>query len=390
MLALEGYLSNTMETRTLTSTSKRTATTDDVVLRETKTTRLIFRPILVDNIKEKEASVKGTFVFQKKGLSDTWEDSESTSLSSLKKGESVKLELKSAELLKLYTEVQNLYEMYRESGIPRGEAQFVKANKAVEAVADLSDEEITAVVKGQEFLGAQAVARLIQWASDAQNFTLMFERLESLKPESLVNLNAAVGISTLKRALITWSKHRNDSDEEFWQDLLTEQEFVLEQIFHVPVFVIKSKAYMGGKHALNKGGGVVDFLIKNNITNSVGLVEIKTPKTDLLTTEYRNGIYNISPELSGAVMQVLNYRESLAKERKALLSGDEIDAEAFDPKCVVIIGHAKNELKDRNKLKSFELFRRQLSDVEVITYDELFNRTKRLVQTLEGVANDEE
>jgi hypothetical protein len=224
------------------------------VLRETKTTRLIFRPILVDNIKEKEASVKGTFVFQKKGLSDTWEDSESTSLSSLKKGESVKLELKSAELLKLYTEVQNLYEMYRESGIPRGEAQFVKANKAVEAVADLSDEEITAVVKGQEFLGAQAVARLIQWASDAQNFTLMFERLESLKPESLVNLNAAVGISTLKRALMTWSKHRNDSDEEFWQDLLTEQEFVLEQIFHVPIFVIKSKAYMGGKNALNKGG----------------------------------------------------------------------------------------------------------------------------------------
>jgi hypothetical protein len=379
-----------METRTVTSTSKRSATTDDVVLRETKTTRLIFRPILVDNIKEKEASVKGTFVFQKKGISDTWEDSESTSLSSLKKGESVKLELKSAELLKLYTEVQNLYEMYRESGIPRGEAQFVKANRAVEAVAHLSDEEITAVVKGQEFLGAQAVARLIQWASDAQNFTLMFERLESLKPESLVNLNAAVGISTLKRALMTWSKHRNDSDEEFWQDLLTEHEFVLEQIFHVPIFVIKSKAYMGGKNALNKGGGVVDFLIKNNITNSVGLVEIKTPKTDLLTTECRNGIYNVSPELSGAVMQVLNYRESLAKERNALLSGDEIDAEAFDPKCVVIIGHAKNELKDRNKLKSFELFRRQLSDVEVITYDELFNKTRKLVQTLEGVANDEE
>ena len=379
-----------METRTVTSTSKRSATTDDVVLRETKTTRLIFRPILVDNIKEKEASVKGTFVFQKKGLSDTWEDSESTSLSSLKKGESVKLELKSAELLKLYTEVQNLYEMYRESGIPRGEAQFVKANKAVEAVADLSDEEITAVVKGQEFLGAQAVARLIQWASDIQNFTLMSERLESLRPESLVNLSAAVGISTLKRALMTWSKHRNDGDEELWQGLLTEQEFVLEQIFHVPIFVIKSKAYMGGKNALNKGRGVVDFLIKNNITNSVGLVEIKTPKTDLLTTEYRNGIYNVSSELSGAVMQVLNNREFLAKERNALLSGDAIEAEAFDPKCVVIIGHAKNELKDRNKLKSFELFRRQLSDVEVITYDELFNRTKRLVQTLEGVANNEE
>lgn len=346
--------------------------------------------MLVDNEREKEASVKGTFVFQKKSVSDSWEDAESTSLSSLKKGESVKLELKPAELLKLFTEVQNLYEMYLESGIPRGEAQFVKANKAVEAVAELTDEEITAVVKGQEFLGAQAVARLIQWASDAQNFTLMFERLESLNPESLVNLNAAVGISTLKRALMEWSKHRNNDDEEFWQDLLTEQEFVLEQIFHVPIFVIKSKAYMGGKNALNKGGGVVDFLIKNNVTNSVGLVEIKTPKTDLLTTGYRNGIYNVSSELSGAVMQVLNYRDTLSRERNSLLDDDVGEADAFDPKCVVIIGHARNELKEKEKRKSFELFRRQLSDVEVITYDELFERTKRLVQTLEGVASDEE
>ncbi len=379
-----------METRTVKSTSKRSATTDDVILRETKTTRLIFRPILVDNIKEVEASVKGTFIFQKKGISEEWEDSESISLSSLKKGEGVKLELKSSELLNLFTEVQNLYEMYREGGIPRGEAQFVKANEAVEAVAELSDEEITAVVKGQQFLGAHAVARLIQWASDAQNFTLMFERLESLNPESLVNLNAAVGISTMKRALMAWSKYRNNSDEEFWQELLTEQEFVLEQIFHVPIFVIKSKAYMGGKNALNKGGGIVDFLIKNNVTNSVGIVEIKTPKTDLLTTEYRNGIYNVSSELSGAVMQVLNYRDTLSRERTTLLSDDEINADAFDPKCVVIIGHARNELKSNDKLKSFELFRHQLTDVEVITYDELFERTKRLVQTLEGVTSDED
>ena len=378
-----------METRTVKSTSSHSATTDDIVLRETEATRLIFRPVLVDNQKKQEASVKGTFIFQRKGLSDKWEDSESIPLSKLKKGEGVKLELKSAELLNLFTEIRSLYEMYQEGGIPRGQAQFVKANKAVEAVAELTDEEITAVVKGQQYLGAQAVARLIQWASDAQNFTLMFERLEALEPESLVNLNAAIGISTLKRALKVWSDNRNNSDEEFWQDLLVKQEFVLEQIFHVPIFVIKSKAYMGGKNALNQGGGIVDFLIKNNVTKSVGLVEIKTPKTELLAPEYRNGVYNISSELSGAVMQVLNYRDSLSKERKDLLSGDTIDADAFDPKCVVIIGHATRELTESNKIKSFELFRRQLSDVEVITYDELFERTKRLVETLEGVARTE-
>jgi hypothetical protein len=343
--------------------------------------------MLVENKNENNASVKGTFIFQRKGNSDKWEDSDSIPLSKLKKGEGVKLELRSAELLALFNEVQNLYDMFREGGIPQGQTQFVKGNKAVEAVADLSDKEITEIVKGQQYLGAQAVARLIQWASNAKNFTLIFERLETLEPESLVNLNAAVGISTLKRALMTWSKNKDNGDEEFWQDLLVKQEFVLEQIFHVPIFVIKSKAYMGGKNILNQGGGIVDFLIKNKITKSVGLVEIKTPKTKLLGPEYRNGIYNVSSELSGAVMQVLNYRDNLYKERKTLLAGDDVDADIFDPKCVVIIGHAKRELIDNDKIKSFELFRRQLSDIEVITYDELFDRTKRLVDTLEGVAN---
>ncbi len=46
----------------------------------------------MDNLKLKEASVKGTFVFQRKGHLDAWEDSESVSLSKLKKGEGVKLE----------------------------------------------------------------------------------------------------------------------------------------------------------------------------------------------------------------------------------------------------------------------------------------------------------
>lgn len=374
-----------MDDRTIKSTSPVTATTEDIPLRTTETTRLIFRPILVTNEKNKEASVKGTFIFQRKGKADKWEDGESIPLSKLKKGEGVKLELKSSELLELFNELASLYELYKTSGITVGEQRFVKANKTVQAVAEMNDEELTAVIKGSKSLGAQALARIIRWASDAKNFSLMFERLEALERDSLVNLNAAVGISTFRRTLKEWYDNRENSDEEYWQELLSKQSFVLEQIFHLPVVVIKSKAYMGGKSVLNTGGKIVDFLVKNQITKAIGLIEIKTPKSPLLGTEYRDDIWNISSELSGAVMQVLNYRESLSADRAKLLKGGDIDAEAFDPKCFVIIGHARRQLADKNKRQSFELFRRQFTDVEIITYDELFERTKRLVDILEGV-----
>ena len=373
-----------MEARNITSTSLSSAICDDIVLRETSTTRLIFRPMLVTNPENRAAAVKGTFTFERKGPSGTWEGVETFPLTKLKKQEGVKLEIKSSELLKLYEELTALYEIYRAEGIPLGETRFVRASRTVKAVVEMSDEELTEVVRAKESMGSEALARLIRWASKADNFSLMFQRLESLELDSLYKLNAAVGISTLKRALKTWSDNRNNTDEEFWQNLLANHSFVLEQIFYFPIVIIKSKAYVGGKSVLNRGGNLVDFLIKNKVTKAVGLIEIKTPKTPLLGSRYRDEIYNISSELSGAVLQVLSYRENLTRERDSLLRGHGLDLESFDPKCVVIIGQAGRELDSPEKKQGFEVFRRQMSDVEIITYDEIFERTKRLVELLEG------
>jgi len=188
----------------------------------------------------------------------------------------------------------------------------------------------------------------------------------------------------MKRALKQWVDNRRNDDEEFWQGTLTQSAFVIEQIFHVPIVIIKSKAYVGGKSVLNTGGKVVDFLVKNRVTNAVALVEIKTPMTPLLGSEYRDGIYNPSTELNGAVMQVLSYMDSLTEERRKLLQNDAVQASCFDPACLVILGHARRELVDENRKRSFELYRRQLSDVTILTFDELYVRTRRLVELLEG------
>ncbi len=98
-----------MEKLTVTSTSKASAECSDFVLRETTTTRLVFRPKLVENPKNPNAAVKGIFIFQRKGQSEDWHDAETVPLTQLKKGEAVKLEIKSIELLHLYDELIGLY-----------------------------------------------------------------------------------------------------------------------------------------------------------------------------------------------------------------------------------------------------------------------------------------
>lgn len=371
-----------MSTRTVTSTSSRSAKTDDIVLREKQLVRLIFRPLLVRNDQDPAAAVKGSFIYQRKNKFQTWEDVPASSIGTLKAGEGYRLEIHSTELLTLFNELTALYEIHRDAGIPRGQTQYIRAQGAVAALSNLTDEELNAVIEGAGSLGPSAIVRLIQWASDASNFSLLFDRLEELEPDSLRNLNAALGVAVLKRALAAWSHNRDNSDEDFWQSLLEKQAFVLEQIFSLPVVVIQQKAYVGGKSIANTGGHIVDFLVKNAVTNAIGLIEIKTPKTRLLGPMYRNGVYNVSSELTGAIQQILVYRSSLMDERDRLLH-DYPDLEPFIPRSVVLIGHAQRELTDKLKRQAFEQFRRQLDDVEIITYDEMFERTRRLVRILE-------
>ncbi|MGB2986272.1 MAG: Shedu anti-phage system protein SduA domain-containing protein, partial [Phycisphaerae bacterium] len=58
--------------------------------------------------------------------------------------------------------------------------------------------------------------------------------------------------------------------------------------------------------------------------------------------------------------------------------------ESFDPRCVVIIGNTKEIQGDEDKVRCLELFRSHTSGVAIITFDELFEKTRRLIQVLEA------
>lgn len=54
------------------------------------------------------------------------------------------------------------------------------------------------------------------------------------------------------------------------------------------------------------------------------------------------------------------------------------------PSCVVLIGNYGAELDSSAKRRSFELYRSSLSGVSVVTYDELFDRLKKILEVLRG------
>lgn len=97
----------------------------------------MFRPLLIDNARDPAASVKGTFVFQKKAKNDEWEDISVPPLSQLKIGDDVRLPLSSEELFKLHSELSSLYQLVAAESIPRGRAEYVKADSVFRQLADM-------------------------------------------------------------------------------------------------------------------------------------------------------------------------------------------------------------------------------------------------------------
>lgn len=108
------------------------------------------------------------------------------------------------------------------------------------------------------------------------------------------------------------------------------------------------------------------------------IVEIKTPKTKVIGAHYRTNTYSISPELTGAIVQTLNYKIEIQRDFHRLLYESTGKFEVLEPTCFVICGNMQEEILDKKQLRSFELFRNTLNNLVVITYDELFAKLEMI------------
>jgi len=189
-------------------------------------------------------------------------------------------------------------------------------------------------------------------------------------------------------------------DEDAWQAFFEDNPWILGTGLGGQLFTSWSDAKLQQIVAGSSIGDVgkrADALMRTSgVVRWMTFAEFKTHETPLLAGRYRSGTYPPSADLVGGVAQ------SHATVRLALKAlGDVIRGTAADgselpddltlmtrPRSFLLIGSLTQLVGDggglnMSKAHSFELFRRALTEPEVVTYDELLARAEWLVQTAE-------
>lgn len=197
-------------------------------------------------------------------------------------------------------------------------------------------------------------------------------------------------------------ENKKKGKESVWQSFFEQNTWIfgygLNYIFNSPLHDKKLEQVVSG-YTFNSSGKRIDALMKTRgIINSFCFGEIKTHKTELLRpvkSSYRDECWAISDELSGAIAQV---QKTVQKSIEKLPTKNEIEDDSgyltgeevfiYQPKSFVIIGNLDEFTKDSkvNKVKfsSFELYRRNIVNPEIITFDELFERAKYIIEHIEN------
>lgn len=375
------------DTLDVMSTSSKTASASSVVLNQTELLRFKFIPTLVDNGKEPQKSVAGKLLFEKKRKkeaqfpSDIGNTQEKVSRGSVKVGDWMELQLDTSETYALYTGLRQLYELYENmGGIPYGKTTFTRVDSSYrEFLSILQNDPSAARMIAQEE-NYELVKILLRLITQTDSHESLKKSLSELQDNNLQHLTASLNIEKLQRVAALMRDNLDNDSEEFWQTtVFKENQWVLAQVFACPCTIFAEKAYVGGKSINNRGGNLCDFIYQNSLSQNVALIEIKTPCTEIIGNQYR-GTFSFSYELSGAVNQVLNYRDNLTKEYYAISHNSNEPFEVLSPKCVVVIG--KMASLTSTQIAAFENFRNNMNNVTIITFDELYERINDLIDIL--------
>lgn len=189
-------------------------------------------------------------------------------------------------------------------------------------------------------------------------------------------------------------QRKNCKDESLWQQFFEANPWIfgygLSYIYSSGLDERKLEQVVRG-YRVGQPGKRVDALLRSRaIASTLCFAEIKTHKTELLETQYRGGCWSPSQHLSGAVAQIqgtVSYASESIFGKLPLTDNDGFPTAEetfnFSPRSFVVVGsltefvgeHGVNEAK----LRSFELYRRNLHQPEVVTFDELYERARHIV-----------
>lgn len=356
----EKYMDNEIIT-TQSITRNFVEISQEFVLDETPRTKTVFKAEM------HPGGIRGHIIRYRKNASGACEEIIPVNFNVLHEDEGVKIDLPTDAVNKLYQKFDELSRLLREYGINYGEHNFAITDARALVITDQNKAEIIRRLL-EENLGEEVWAQLAESNPDIAtrlaNAQLQTDRMVALQRfEALLEDEAAA--------------------ESDWQEFFEQNTWIFGYGLRYQILrIIQPQPNYGGTNFTGTGGQRGDFLtVTEADARFTCLVEIKKPTTDLLQrTPYRNGVWGTSAELSGAVSQVqVNCAEWEIVGARTDQNRDALEnIYTVSPKGIVVIGKT-SQLDNRDKKNSFERFRREIRSPEIITFDELYERAKFIV-----------
>lgn len=353
------------------STSRTSAEVDPIAFSlrpnpDGSATRRLAVPTIVDNVRVPQATVKIEFRHQRRERrTGEWQDPDWFDLRDLEPGEEIRLSLSSEETLVLYRRLGELYAI-GERGVPYGERTLV--------VADAED---ATVLVGRE---RQVIEQLV-----SENGPGLWDLIESIQPDLLTAAHAARVRQERLAAVGDFEGHvaAGDWAEGAWQDFFERNTWIFGSgLAYQFLRSVQAQPNFGGATITGRGGQRGDYMMATDASVRFAvLVEIKRPTSGLVGDEYRNGVHALGEDLTGGVSQLQINCRTWATEGSRTEGNAELmrqaGVETVQPKGILVIGNT-GQLDVPAKVRTFELFRQNLSNPEIITFDELLIRARYL------------
>lgn len=184
-----------------------------------------------------------------------------------------------------------------------------------------------------------------------------------------------------------------DWSETQWQEFFEREQWVFGYGLDYRVMrQFDREMTVGSGGTDNKNKPVIDFLM--TFTDYTVLVEIKTPSTPIFRANRggRAGTWDFSPDFTNAVSQIIEQKARWGAFAQAQdhynRSGTEVlSARTRNAKSILVIGSSEEFASQADaraanvRRDTFELFRRELRGIDILTFDELLDRAKFITRS---------
>lgn len=347
-----------------------------VVLSDTPTLRLAFKAQIHDG------GVRGEIIRFKRDNKGKAHKCGKTDFRRLNLHEGAYIELKTEALEKLYENITKC-KAIKEKGLNSGSQNLIIAKDS---------EELLVINEKNK---AKAIKQFLE-----KDYSLDFwKMLEDQEPAIATKLSLGHIQNKRKQALEIFNDMipiKGTGEEDYWQSFFENNEWIFGyglsyQFLHQE----QKQPRYGNLRVDGTGTQKGDILLSTEGLNRFTvLVELKTPATPLLkgSKSQRNGAWSLSNHLTDAITQIQancatwEISGSRTDDNKDRLENNNTFTIA--PRGIIVIGSlteiTESDVSERrDKRNTFERFRRSLTGIEIITYDELYEKAKFIINNNE-------